>query len=69
VDFFINLPVGAVALALLSRTERSARHRAPFDWIGQATAILAMGGLTYGAIEPEPPGSPHPACWPRSQSR
>jgi sugar phosphate permease len=23
----------------------------PFDWAGQATAIVAMGGLTYGAIQ------------------
>jgi DHA2 family methylenomycin A resistance protein-like MFS transporter len=23
----------------------------PIDWIGQLTAVLAMGGLTYGAIE------------------
>jgi DHA2 family methylenomycin A resistance protein-like MFS transporter len=49
--FFVNLPVGAVALVLLARTQPSRLHRVPFDWIGQATAILAMGGLTYGAIE------------------
>jgi DHA2 family methylenomycin A resistance protein-like MFS transporter len=49
--FFINLPVGVVALLLLTRTARSPQHRAPFDWIGQVTAVLAMGGLTYGAIE------------------
>lgn len=49
--FFINLPVGAVALILLARTQRSPHRRVPFDWIGQATAVLAMGGLTYGAIE------------------
>ena len=23
----------------------------PFDWVGQLTAVLAMGGLTFGAIE------------------
>jgi DHA2 family methylenomycin A resistance protein-like MFS transporter len=49
--FLINVPVGAVALALLACAERSARHRAPFDRVGQATAVLAIGGLTYGAIE------------------
>lgn len=49
--FFINVPVIAVILLLLSRTLRSAHHKAPFDWVGQITAILAMGGLTYGAIE------------------
>jgi EmrB/QacA subfamily drug resistance transporter len=49
--FVINLPVGAVALLLLARTARSPHHKVPFDWVGQVTAILAMGGLTYGAIE------------------
>jgi DHA2 family methylenomycin A resistance protein-like MFS transporter len=49
--FFINLPVGAVALILLSRAERSPQRAVPFDWVGQVTAVLAMGGLTYGAIE------------------
>ena len=54
--FAINLPVGAVALALLARTERSPQRRVPFDWAGQVTAVLAMGGLTYGAIEAGPLG-------------
>ncbi len=49
--FFINLPVGVVALLLLARTARSPHHPVPFDWVGQVTAVLAMGGLTYGAIE------------------
>jgi MFS family permease len=49
--FFVNVPVGAVALVLLTHAARSPQRRAPFDWIGQATAILAMGGITYGAIE------------------
>src|SRR3954454_11015952 len=49
--FFVNLPVGAVALVLLARTERSPHRPAPFDRAGQGTAVLAMGGLTYGAIE------------------
>jgi MFS transporter, DHA2 family, methylenomycin A resistance protein len=49
--FCINLPVGAVALLLLARTERSPHRQVPFDWVGQVTAVLAMGGLTYGAIE------------------
>jgi EmrB/QacA subfamily drug resistance transporter len=48
--FFVNVPVGVVALVLLTRAARSPHRQAPFDWIGQATAILAMGGLTYGAI-------------------
>jgi len=49
--FFINLPAGAAALVLLARTWRSPRQLAPFDWTGQITAVLAMGGLAYGAIE------------------
>ncbi|MGH3160778.1 MAG: MFS transporter [Streptosporangiaceae bacterium] len=49
--FFVNIPVGAVALLLLARTERSPTRRVPLDWAGQTTAVLAMGGLTYGAIE------------------
>jgi EmrB/QacA subfamily drug resistance transporter len=49
--FFINVPAGAVALVLLARTLPSPRRPAPFDWAGQVTAVLAMGGLTYGAIE------------------
>jgi MFS transporter, DHA2 family, methylenomycin A resistance protein len=49
--FSINVPVGAVPLALLARTSPSPRRPLPFDWAGQGTAVLAMGGLTYGAIE------------------
>ncbi|WP_432182318.1 MFS transporter [Streptomyces sp. NBC_00063] len=49
--FWINLPVGVLTLLLLSRTRPSPTRPAPFDWIGQITAILAMGGLTFGAIE------------------
>jgi MFS family permease len=49
--FFINLPVGAVAMGLLARMAPSPRHQAAFDWAGQATAVVAMGALTYGAIE------------------
>ena len=49
--FFVNLPVGLAALLLLVRTARSPRRSAPFDWIGQIAAVVAMGALTYGAIE------------------
>src|SRR5205814_8703528 len=45
--FYVNVPVGVVALLLLTRAARSPQRQAPFDWVGQATAILAMGGLTY----------------------
>jgi MFS transporter, DHA2 family, methylenomycin A resistance protein len=49
--FLVNLPVGLVALLLLTRIPASAHHRVPFDWIGQVTAVLAMGALTYAAVE------------------
>src|SRR5947209_5301997 len=49
--FVINVPVGAVALILLRGIAPSARRAVRFDWVGQATAVTAMGALTYGAIE------------------
>ncbi len=49
--FYINVPAGAVALLLLARAERSPHRKVGFDWVGQGSAVLAMGGLTYGAIE------------------
>jgi EmrB/QacA subfamily drug resistance transporter len=49
--FWINLPVGVIALLLLARAPQSPTRAAPLDWIGQVTGVLAMGGLTYGAIE------------------
>jgi EmrB/QacA subfamily drug resistance transporter len=49
--FFVNVPAGAATLVLLARTVAAPRHPAPFDWAGQVTAVAAMGGLTYGAIE------------------
>ena len=49
--FFINLPVGAVALLLLSRAARSPRRAAPTDVVGQVAAVVATGTLMYGVIE------------------
>lgn len=49
--FFVNLPVGVIALAVLSRTAMSPRRSTPFDWTGQIAAIAALGGLTFGIIE------------------
>jgi MFS transporter, DHA2 family, methylenomycin A resistance protein len=49
--FFVNVPAGVAALLMLRRTARSPHHDVPFDWAGQATAVLGLGGLTYGAIE------------------
>jgi EmrB/QacA subfamily drug resistance transporter len=49
--FYVNLPVGLVALGILARVARSPRRPSPFDVIGQAAAVVGMGGLTYGVIE------------------
>jgi DHA2 family methylenomycin A resistance protein-like MFS transporter len=49
--FFINLPVGAVALFLLAGAAHSPRRVASFDWVGQVAAVLGMGALTYSLIE------------------
>jgi MFS transporter, DHA2 family, methylenomycin A resistance protein len=49
--FFVNIPAGAAALVLLARAAGSPRHSVPFDWAGQVAVVVAMGGLTYGAIE------------------
>lgn len=49
--FFVNLPVGIAALVVLTLVPRSATRPARFDWVGQSTAVLALGGLTFGIIE------------------
>ncbi|MFD6277208.1 MFS transporter [Streptomyces sp. NPDC060209] len=50
--FFVNLPVGVLALFLLLRAQRSPRsEKAPFDWPGQLSAVVAMAALTFAAIE------------------
>ncbi|MFF3331376.1 MFS transporter [Streptomyces sp. NPDC002888] len=49
--FFINLPLGAVALALLLRAPRSERRPAPLDLPGQMTAALALTALAFAVIE------------------
>jgi MFS transporter, DHA2 family, methylenomycin A resistance protein len=49
--FFVNVPAGVAALVLLGGTAQSPHHDVPFDWAGQVTAVLGLGGLTYGAIE------------------
>lgn len=49
--FWVNLPIAVVALALLAKVAPAQRRAAPFDWPGQVLAMLAMGGLTFGAIE------------------
>ncbi|MGW1927663.1 MFS transporter, partial [Streptomyces massasporeus] len=41
--FFVNLPLGLLALALLGRVARSERGPAPLDLPGQLTAMAALG--------------------------
>ena len=59
--FFLNVPAGAVALLLLARTQPSQPRVVPFDVIGQITGVLAMSGLTFGAIEAGSHGFTDPA--------
>ncbi|MCI0142069.1 MFS transporter [Arthrobacter bambusae] len=49
--FFVNLPVGVLALIVLARVAPSPRRAVPFDWAGQIAAIAALGGLTFAIIE------------------
>ncbi|AGL16537.1 MFS transporter [Actinoplanes sp. N902-109] len=49
--FLLNLPVGAVILALLVRVPHSPRRPAVLDGAGQLTAVLALAGLTFAVIE------------------
>jgi len=49
--FLINLPVAALAMALLAKVERSTRRETPFDYTGQSTAVIALGAFSYVVIE------------------
>ncbi|MFE9045251.1 MFS transporter [Streptomyces sp. NPDC007818] len=49
--FFVNLPLGVLALVLFARVGRSRRRAAPLDLPGQLTAVAALGALTFAAIE------------------
>ncbi len=49
--FLINLPVGAIAFWLLLGVPKSQQRKAPFDWVGQVTSIVALTTLTFGLIE------------------
>ncbi|MFM9367153.1 MFS transporter [Streptomyces sp. Da 82-17] len=49
--FFVNLPLGAVTLALLARAPRAERRPAPLDVPGQAAAVVALTALTFAVIE------------------
>ncbi len=59
--FFLNLPVGLVAVALLARTPRSPLRAAPLDPAGQVTAVAALAALTFGVIDGGETGFGRPA--------
>jgi MFS transporter, DHA2 family, methylenomycin A resistance protein len=59
--FFLNLPTGLVAVALLTRAPRSPLRAAPLDPAGQVTAVAALAALTFGVIEGGETGFGRPA--------
>ncbi len=59
--FFLNLPAGVVAVALLVRAPRSPLRAAPLDPAGQVTAVAALAALTFGVIEGGESGFGRPA--------
>lgn len=59
--FLLNLPVGALILALLARTAPSPRRPSPLDVPGQVTAVLVLAGLAYAVIEGGHAGFTDPA--------
>ncbi|MEU7422422.1 MFS transporter [Streptomyces sp. NPDC040750] len=49
--FYLNLPVGALGLAMLTRITPSPRRAAPVDLLGQLSVVATLAGLTYAVIE------------------
>lgn len=49
--FALNVPVCAVMLLLAPWVRRSPRTNVPFDWVGQALALVGLGSLIYALIE------------------
>lgn len=49
--FYLNLPVGVVALLVLARVSDSPRRAVPFDRTGQISAVVALACLTFAVIE------------------
>ncbi len=49
--FFINVPFGLLALALLLRAPRFERRRTPLDLPGQLSAAVALTALAFAVIE------------------
>jgi DHA2 family methylenomycin A resistance protein-like MFS transporter len=59
--FFLNLPAGLVAIALLARAPRSPLRAALLDLAGQVTAVAALTALTFGVIDGGETGFGRPA--------
>jgi MFS transporter, DHA2 family, methylenomycin A resistance protein len=59
--FFINIPVGIVALIGMLRAPRSPRGQAPMDPAGQITAVLALAALVFAVINAGSSGWTDPA--------
>jgi EmrB/QacA subfamily drug resistance transporter len=51
--FYVNLPFGAVAMALLARAlpDASVRRRHTFDWTGVALFTTGISALLFGVLE------------------
>ena len=49
--FTVNIPVAILILILLKGARPSPIRQVRFDWAGQVTALLAIGGLVFAAIE------------------
>jgi DHA2 family methylenomycin A resistance protein-like MFS transporter len=49
--FFLNVPVGLVTLAVLTRVGRSPRRVRPLDPYGQLLAVVALTALTFAVID------------------
>lgn len=49
--FAINVPIGLLTLVLMTRVPRSPVRSSRFDVPGLVLALVAMGSLTFGAIE------------------
>ncbi|MYW96157.1 MFS transporter [Amycolatopsis rubida] len=49
--FYLNLPIGVIALLVLSRVGASSRQPRPVDWTGQISAVAGLAALTYAIIE------------------
>ncbi|MCV2459483.1 MFS transporter [Streptomyces sp. ICN988] len=59
--FFINIPVGVLALIGMLRAPRSPRRQAPMDPAGQITAVLALAALVFAVINAGSDGWTDPA--------